>query len=60
MPKEPTQRTTPYGTNDDGSPAQPIDIPVPKRADVLRVFDKAAQPIDKPKKSRRRKRGAGK
>ena len=50
MPKkEPTQRT-----------AKGYEIPVPKRDDVLRVFDKAAQPIDKPKKSRRRKRGAGK
>jgi hypothetical protein len=31
------------------------EIPVPKRADILRMFDNAAQPIDKPKKSRRRK-----
>ena len=45
---EPTQRTE-----------KGYEIPVPKRDDVLRVFDKAAQPIDKPK-SRRRKRSAGK
>jgi hypothetical protein len=35
---EPTQRTE-----------QGYEIPVPKRDDVLAVFDKAAQPIDKSK-----------
>jgi hypothetical protein len=49
--KEPTQHTE-----------QGYEIPVPKRDDVLAVFAKSAQPIDKPKKKRslRRKRGAGK
>lgn len=47
--KEPSQHTE-----------QGYEIPVPKRDDVLRVFEKAAQPIDKPKKSRRRKGSAGK
>ena len=55
MPKdEPTQRTQPK------TDAEPIDIPIPKRDDVLAVFARSAQPIDKPKKSRRRKRGTGK
>jgi hypothetical protein len=49
MPKEPTQRTQP-------KKGEPIEIPVPKRDDVLRVFDRAAQPIDKPTKPRRRRR----
>ena len=50
MPDEPTQYT-PKG----------YEIPVPKRDEILRVFDKAAQPIDKAKKkSRRRKGSAGK
>lgn len=49
MPEEPTQYT-PKG----------YEIPVPKRDEILRIFDKAAEPIDKPKKSRRRKRSAGK
>jgi hypothetical protein len=47
--KEPTQRTQP-------KKGEPIEIPVPKRDDVLRVFDRAAQPIgEKPKRKRRRK-----
>jgi hypothetical protein len=43
--KEPTQKTkTGY------------EIPVPKRGDVERVFQKAAQPVpEKPKRKRRRK-----
>ena len=46
MPKEePTQRTQPYGTNDDGTPAEPIDIPVPKREDILDLFRRSAQPV---------------
>lgn len=51
MPKEPTQQTE-----------QGYEIPVPKRDDILRIFDKAAQPLpdEKPKKSRRRKRSSGK
>lgn len=61
MPKdEPTQKTTPYGTNDDGTPAEPIDIPIPKRKEILDLFRRAAEPIDKPRKSRRRKGRASK
>lgn len=48
--KEPTQRTE-----------QGHEIPVPKRGDVDRVLERAAQPISaKPKRSRRRKGSAGK
>ena len=47
--QEPTQRTD-----------QGYEIPVPKRDDVLAVFRKSAEPIGKPKKSRRRKGSAGK
>lgn len=32
------------------------EIPVPKRDEILRIFDKSAQPVDeKPKRKRRKK-----
>jgi hypothetical protein len=48
--KEPTQRSQP-------KKGEPIEIPVPKRDEVLGVFDRAAQPLPK---SRRRKGRWGK
>jgi hypothetical protein len=46
MPKdEPTQRTE-----------QGYEIPVPKRDDILGLFRKAAEPIEKPKKKPRAKK----
>jgi hypothetical protein len=45
MEKEPTQ-TTPAGA----------EIPVPTRKQVLGDFDKAMQPVEKPKKKRRKKK----
>ena len=54
MPDEPTQWTTP-------EKGDPVEIPVPQRDDIMRIFNKAAQPLPaKPKKSRRRKGSASK
>lgn len=41
---KPTQKTKPFGTNKDGEPYAPVEIPVPKKKDVLRVLKKSAQP----------------
>jgi hypothetical protein len=40
--RKPTQKTQPRGTDDEGKPAKPIDIPVPKRSDVRDLLKKAA------------------
>jgi hypothetical protein len=47
---EPTQRTQP-------KKGDPVEIPVPKRDDIMRIFDKAAQPLpeEKPRRRRRKK-----
>jgi hypothetical protein len=50
---EPTQWTKP-------EKGEPVEIPVPKRGDIMRIFDRAAQPLPDKPKSRRRKRSAGK
>lgn len=34
------------------------EIPVPKRKDILDLFRKSAEPIDKPKKKSRRRKGS--
>jgi hypothetical protein len=46
MPKrEKTQKTQPKGKDKrTGKPVKPMEIPVPKRRDVLRDLDKLAQP----------------
>jgi hypothetical protein len=42
-----TQKTQPKGTDEDGRPAEPIEIPVPKRGDVDDALDRliAAKPV---------------
>jgi hypothetical protein len=48
---EPKQKTKPRGIDEHGNPYDPIEIPVPKKKDVLNVLKKAAQPVSKrPKK----------
>lgn len=42
-----TQPTQPRGTDDEGNPHAPIEIPVPKKSDVMRVLKKSSQPIAK-------------
>jgi hypothetical protein len=44
---EPKQKTKPYGTDKHGNPHVPIEIPIPKKKDVLNVLKKAAQPVSK-------------
>lgn len=44
---QPTQKTQPRGKDEHGKPHDPIDIPVPKKKDVLRVLKKSAQPLPK-------------
>jgi hypothetical protein len=41
---EPKQKTQPQGTDKAGVPHAPIEIPVPKKKDVLRILKKSAQP----------------
>jgi len=41
---EPKQKTQPRGTDKTGVPHKPIEIPVPKKKDVLRILKKSAQP----------------
>jgi hypothetical protein len=43
---EPKQKTQPRGTDSAGNPHEPIEIPVPKKKDVLRILKKSAQPVD--------------
>jgi hypothetical protein len=47
---KPTQKTKPFGIDEHGKPYEPIEIPVPKKKDVLRVLKKSAQPVDKKSK----------
>jgi hypothetical protein len=42
---EPKQKTQPRGTDKGGVPHEPIEIPVPKKKDVLRILKKSAQPV---------------
>jgi hypothetical protein len=42
---QPTQKTKPYGIDEYGEPYEPIEIPVPKKKNVLRVLKKSAQPL---------------
>jgi hypothetical protein len=48
---EPKQPTQPKGKDARGRPAKPIEIPVPKRADIDRLLKQAAQPLPKPPKT---------
>jgi hypothetical protein len=43
---EPKQKTQPRGTDKAGEPHEPIEIPVPKKKDVLRILKKSAQPVE--------------
>ena len=45
MKKEPTQKTQPRGKNDDGTPAEPVDIPIPTREQVFRDLAKSAEVV---------------
>jgi len=54
MAEKPTQKTQPRGKNDDGTPAEPIDIPIPTRGQILGDLARSAQAAA-PKKRRRRK-----
>jgi hypothetical protein len=48
----PTQLTRPEGTDRrTGEPAEPMEIPVPLKRDVMRDLAKGAQSSEKPKKS---------
>jgi hypothetical protein len=42
---EPKQKTKPRGKDERGEPYEPIEIPVPKKKDVLRILKKSARPI---------------
>jgi hypothetical protein len=44
---EPKQKTKPRGKDERGEPYEPIEIPVPKKRDVLRILKKSAQPVPK-------------
>lgn len=46
---EPTQPTQPRGKDEEGDIYPPIQIPIPKKRDVLDVLKKSARPI--PEKS---------
>jgi hypothetical protein len=41
----PTQPTQPHGTDAEGKPYEPIEIPVPKKKDVIRILKKSAKPL---------------
>lgn len=43
-PKPRRQKTTPKGKDKSGKPYEPVDIPVPKRAQIERLLKKAAHP----------------
>jgi hypothetical protein len=47
-PSKRTQKTQPKGTDGQGKPAEPIEIPVPKREDVEDALDRLieAKPDD--------------
>ena len=45
---EPTQKTQPKGKDDQGQPAKPIDIPVPKRSEWDKALRKVARAKPKP------------
>jgi hypothetical protein len=42
--REPTQQSQPRGTDEDGKPHKPVEIPVPKRDEIDRLLKKAAKP----------------
>ncbi len=42
-PSEPTQKTQPKGKDDEGKPAKPETIPVPKRGEFFRDLEKIAK-----------------
>lgn len=51
LDSDPKQKTQPRGTDKAGNPHEPIEIPVPKKKDVLRILKRSARPIkDKPTK----------
>jgi hypothetical protein len=39
---KPTQQTQPKGRDKDGTPYEPIEIPVPTEGDVMDLFEKVA------------------
>ena len=43
---EPKQKTQPRGTDRDGVPHEPIEIPIPEKKDVLRILKKSAKPVE--------------
>jgi hypothetical protein len=45
--KEPKQKTKPRGKDEHGEPYEPIEIPVPKKKDVIRILKKSAHPQEK-------------
>lgn len=48
--REPKQKTRPKGWDDRGNPAEPVEIPVPKRKDFESLLKRA---IDPPAKGRK-------
>jgi hypothetical protein len=48
---QPTQQTQPKGTDRDGRPYEPVEIPVPSEDDVMGLLKKAAHmPAEAPEK----------
>jgi hypothetical protein len=48
---EPTQPTQPKGHDKDGEPFEPVEIPVPKKGEVLGALERAAKPAQPPSES---------
>jgi hypothetical protein len=46
----PTQPTQPVGTDEDGKPYEPVEIPVPKVSTIRAAIRKLAQPDKSPGK----------
>jgi hypothetical protein len=44
---ESKQKTQPKGTDKDGVPYDPIEIPIPTKKDVFRFLKKSSKPISK-------------
>jgi hypothetical protein len=43
------QKTQPKGTDKEGVPYEPIEIPIPKKKDVFRFLKKSAKSVEKSK-----------
>jgi len=50
---EPTQPTQPKGTDKDGKPFEPVEIPVPTRGQVMEFFRKVMRPGMPPEGAKR-------